>query len=586
MFDLPFSPSAWLDGLLRSAAQSCLHEPLLPEMRPAEPRFGDLQSNCALPLAKRLKETPRALALRLLEALHASSQWDSNLCQAAVAGPGFLNFTFSPAFLLGWLQKFRGEDDYRRGAMGFRAGQTVVVDFSSPNTAKQMHVGHIRSTVIGESLCRLLAFAGARVIRDNHLGDWGTQFGILLETIKRSGTDLDSAGAHPLEGLESLYRDGAARFKESESVREAARRELVALQNGDPINLAIWDKITRLSYGEFAVIYKRLGVSFDHVLGESFYRDRVEAVCRELVASGLAVEDDGALVVFHPGHARFATQPFIIRKRDGASNYATTDLATILYRTAEWQAGEIVYVVDSRQSDHFDQLFLTAQKWFAATGRTIPALRHVNFGTILGEDGKAIKTRSGESVKLRELLDEAEERAYRLVTERNPDSPEDQRRHIARVVGLGSVKYSDLSQNRSSDYVFSWDKMLSLEGNTAPYLLYAVARLHSLFRKAGLAPGEGEEAADPFASESEIALARALIAFPNALEMSLQDFRPHLLAGYLYDLSGKFSTFYNADRILVEDPPVRARRLLLAARVLRTLETGLHLLGLETLDRM
>jgi arginyl-tRNA synthetase len=293
-------------------------------------------------------------------------------------------------------------------------------------------------------------------------------------------------------------------------------------------------------------------------------------------------------VVFHPEHPRFKTQPFIIRKSDGAANYASTDLATMLYRASHFQADTIIVLTDTRQNDHFEQLWLTTQKWFEKTGRKLPQFEHVSFGSILGEDGKAIKTRSGDPIKLKALLAEAEERAFALVTEKAPDLPEAERRDIANAVGIGAVRYADLAQNRSSDYVFSWDKILSFEGNTAPYLLYAITRIHSIFRKAG--PGPDDRAATagatPPTTDAELALARKLTGFAAVLQLTTTQLRPHFLCTYLYELAGQFSTFYTADKVIVDDPPVRARRLLLCARTLLVLETGLHLLGLRTLQRM
>jgi arginyl-tRNA synthetase len=462
-----------------------------------------------------------------------------------------------------------------------------VVDYSSPNTAKQMHVGHLRSAVIGEALCRLQEFFGAKVIRDNHIGDWGTQFGKLIWAYKRH---LDPAALErdPLEEFERLYKAGQAASEADPAALESARAELVKLQAGDAENLAIWKRINEASLEAFARIYDQLGIRFDVTLGESFYNDRVDAVYAELTRGKLAVESDGALVVFHPEHPRFATQPLIVRKSDGAANYASTDLATLLYRAVHFHATEVLYVVDKRQGDHFEQLFLTARKWFAQTGRTLPRLEHVDFGFVVGEDGRPLKTRSGENIKLRELLSEAVERAYALVTAKSPEIPETERRAIASVVGVGSVQYADLAQNRSSDYVFAWDKMISLDGNTAAYLLYGVARIHSIFRKLGLAPGAAgtEAAATPPETPGEKALARRLVKFADTLRLASDTLRPHFVCLYLYELTGEFSSFYNADKVLVEDPAVRARRLLLCARTLLVLETGLRILGLRTLTRM
>jgi arginyl-tRNA synthetase len=343
-----------------------------------------------------------------------------------------------------------------------------------------------------------------------------------------------------------------------------------------------------VSLAAFNQIYDRLGIRFDHNLGESFYNDKVERIYRELTDTGLAETSEGALVVFHPEHPRFKTQPFLVRKADGASNYASTDLATALYRTEHFKADGIVVVTDFRQGDHFEQLFLTVKKWFAAKAYRLPELHHVTFGAVTGEDGKALKTRSGDVIELRALLDEAEERAFAIVSEKNPELPEGERRDIARAVGIGAVQYADLSQNRSSNYVFSWDKMLALDGNTAPYLLYAVARIHSIFRRAGVSPQDAaaaREATAP-ATAAEISLARKLTKFPDAIRLATDTLRPHYLCLYLFELAGDYSSFNNADKVLVDEAPVRARRLLLCARTLLVLETGLHLLGLKTLTRM
>jgi len=449
-----------------------------------------------------------------------------------------------------------------------------------------MHVGHLRSAVIGDAICRLLAFSGAKVVRDNHIGDWGTQFGKLIWAYKRQ-LDPASLEADPLEEFERLYKVGNAAADADPAVLEEARQELVKLQDGDKTNLAIWKEINDASLAAFQQIYDQLGIRFDVTLGESFYNDKVERVYRELTECGLAQESQGALVVFHPEHPRFKTQPFIMRKADGASNYASTDLATALYRIEHFHADGIVIVTDFRQADHFEQLFLTVQKWFAARNYRLPELHHVTFGAVTGEDGRALRTRDGGTIKLKELLGEAEERAYALVTEKTPDLPEAERRAIARTVGIGAVQYADLSQNRSSNYVFSWEKMLSLEGNTAPYLLYAVTRIRSIFRKAGLDPAQPPvgDATAP-ATPREISLARKLVKFSDAIQLATNTFRPHFLGLYLYELAGEFSAFYAADKVIVDDAAVRARRLLLCHRTLILLETGLHLLGLRTLERM
>jgi arginyl-tRNA synthetase len=583
---LGFNLAADLDAMLSASAGASGLDPskFAPGVRTADAKHGDYQANGVLGYAKQAGSNPRALALQLVSSLPADV---ADCFDVAVAGPGFINFTLRPSALLAWLRERPSADVLAADAGSVRAGETWVVDYSSPNTAKQMHVGHLRSAVIGEALCRLQEFCGARVVRDNHIGDWGTQFGKLIWAY-RLHLDPEALARDPLEEFERLYKVGQAASEADPAALESARAELVKLQSGDPGNLAIWERINEASLEAFDRIYDQLGIRFDVTLGESFYNDRVDAVYSELTRHGLAAESDGALVVFHPEHPRFKTQPLIIRKSDGAANYASTDLATLLYRAEHFRATDILYVVDKRQGDHFEQLFLTAKKWFALAGRPLPRLEHVDFGFVVGEDGRPLKTRSGENIKLRDLLAEAVERAYALVTEKSPEMPEDERRAIASVVGVGSVQYADLAQNRSSDYVFSWDKMISLEGNTAAYLLYGAARIHSIFRKLGLPPGDAgaEAGATPPETPAEIALARRLVKLADTVRLASETLRPHFICLYLYELTGDFSTFYNADKVLVDDPAVRARRLLLCSRTLLVLETGLRLLGLRTLTRM
>jgi|CZKI01.1.fsa_nt_gi arginyl-tRNA synthetase len=555
-----------------------------PGVRTADPRHGDFQANGVLAAAKRSGKPPRPMAEAIASALTDDVRGGF---EVSVSGPGFINFAARPPLLIAWLQAHRSREDLASGASAAHAGETWVVDYSSPNTAKQMHVGHLRSAVIGEAIARLLGFTGARVVRDNHIGDWGTQYGKLIWACKRH-LDEAALARDAIEEFERLYKVGNSAAESDAAVMEAARAELVKLQAGDPENLALWRRINEASLAAFQRIYGRLGIRFDETLGESFYNDKVGRVYAELSAAGISTQSEGAQVVFHPEHPRFKTQPMIVRKSDGAANYATTDLATILYRFEHFGANGILYVVDKRQGDHFEQLFLTARTWFVKLGRPLPKLEHVDFGTVLGEDGKPLKTRTGDHVKLGDLLDEAAQRAFALVTGKSPEFSEEERRTIAEIVGVGSVQYADLSQNRSSDYVFSWDKMISLEGNTAAYLLYALARIRSIFRRHGLECGDpaAESGADAFQTPGEIALARKLVKFSDALRLSMETLRPHFLCLYLYELAGDFSTFYNADKVIVPEPAARARRLLLCARTLLFLETGLDLLGLRTLERM
>ena len=559
-----------------------------PDVRLADPRHGDFQVNGVLPWAKQQRCNPRALGQALLDALE--QQVDSAVCpwtSVELAGPGFLNFRLKPEYIDRWVAEFSDLSHLKAASASILAGKRVVVDFSSPNTAKQMHVGHIRSTVIGDSICRMLAFCGAEIVRDNHIGDWGTQFGILILIIKHKGVDLHTIEGDRIEVLEALYREGSEWTQRDPEALQQARQELVKLQSGDAENFALWEMIVKLSYEEFEKIYQRLDVKFDVVLGESFYRDKVERVYEELREDGIAEQSQGAWVVFHPEHPRFATQPFIIRKSDGASNYATTDLATALHRQEEFQADEVINITDARQKDHFEQLELTVNRWFAKRGRPIPRMRHVTFGTILGKDGKAIKTRAGGTVKLKDLLDEAVDRARSLTAEKNPSLSAEELEQIAETIGLASVRYADLSQNRSSDYQFDWDKMLSFEGNTAPYLLYVIARINGIFRKLETRePQSHEEKPAALESTEEFELAKKLMTFPLALKQALEDLRPHFICAYLYDLCGSFNSFYHSNPVINEDPAVQAKRLRLCRATRDFLTEGLQLVGIPSIEKM
>ncbi|MDR2512957.1 MAG: arginine--tRNA ligase [Puniceicoccales bacterium] len=589
-----FNPARELELLLHTTAGNTPgfgDQPFDPEIRPSDPRFGDYQANGILAHAKATRANPRALAATLVEALKKDGSLDDALISIEIAGPGFINFQLKPAFLDAWLTRYANVEAFRSECATLYAGRKIIVDYPSPNTAKQMHVGHLRPMVIGEAIARMLQFCGAKLVRDNHIGDWGTNFGILIFAIKHenAANSLDSDPTTALEILEQLYKKGSALAKDNPAMMEAARQELVNLQTGDPENTALWQRIVAISNAAFQQTYEQLGIRPDITLGESFYRDKVERVYTELHDCQLAEESDGALVVWHDEHPRFARnserpQPFIVRKKDGSSNYASTDLATILYRTEHFQADECIYITDGRQQDHFQQLFLTAEKWFHATGRRLPSLRHVWFGTILGEDGRAIKTKSGDPVRLKTLLHEAATRATVIIDEKNPGLPEDERQHIAHTVGIAAIRYADLSQNRTLDYAFSWEKLLAFDGNTAPYLLYAVARIHSIFRKA--AAGDAATPPAPLETTPEVALARKLTVFPSALVQACTELRPHFLCTYLYELAGAYSTFNNADKVLVDEPTVRARRLRLCARTVAVLSTGMRLLGIEPLERM
>ena len=580
-------PLRFIETLTERAAIYCpsLNDTFSAQVRKADPRFADYQSNGLLSFAKKDNSDPMILAHQLLEVIQKLIEKDNIPLSVDVAPPGFINFVLLPKFLEDRIVDFLTLEGIRQLVKNPQPSQQVVVDYSSPNSAKQMHVGHIRSTVIGESLARILSFTGSSVIRDNHIGDWGTQFGILLMQIKSIQFDIMSNDLS-IEHLENLYRQGNARFQQYPSIKKEVYKELKKLQKGDPENVAIWDKINKVSYASFQKVYDILGVSFDHLLGESFYCHQVERVYNELLEENIAEESQGALVVFHPEHDRFNTVPFIVRKSDQTSNYASTDLATILYRVERFQSQKVIYVTDTRQQDHFQQLFITTQKWFKSKKYNLPQLEHVTFGSILGEDGKAIKTRSGEPISLEVLLQEAEARALKLVTLKNPNLEKSERIEIARVVGVGAVKYADLIQNRKSDYIFSWDKMISFDGNTAPYLLYAVARIYSIFRKAGIPINSFEISIINLSDQEEISLVKKIISFPSIIRQVRTDLSPHLIANFLYELATKFNSFYKQLQVLHNNEVVRNRRLSLSLATLNTLTTGLDLLGIETLEKM
>ena len=536
----------------------------------ADPQHGDYQSNALMGLAKQRKMNPRQLAEQVVETLDVAD-W----CEPVeIAGPGFLNFRLKPDALQQSLQAALGSEC--PFVFPAKSPRTVVVDFSSPNVAKPMHVGHIRSTILGDTLARVLRMLGHRVVTDNHIGDWGTQFGMLLLGWK---TELNEAALKqdPIAELERLYKA----INADESRRDEARAELVKLQSGDEENLAIWQRMIALSQEQFDHVYGRLGVTFDETLGESFYNPQLPGLVEELQGKGIAELSEGAMVVRFPGDKQLADKPAIVRKRDGAANYTTTDLATLRYRMETWSPTDIVYVTDGRQQLHFQQLFNIFGRWQESVSAK---LEHVWFGSILGPDGKPFKTRSGETVRLADLLDEAEERALAVVSEKNPDLPDAERREIARVVGLGALKYADLSNNRQSDYIFDWDKMLALQGNTAPYLQYAYTRVRSIFRKVD-APDFTKVELQLKAPE-ELALAKHLMNFGQTLEMVAQDYRPNFLCNYLFELAGHFSRFYEACPVLKAEAAERDSRLALCELSARVLSSGLDALGIEVTEVM
>jgi len=553
-------------------------------------RFGDYQTNVAMILAKQQRANPRQVAQQIIDKLDVADLSE----MPEIAGAGFINFRLKPAWLGGRAAQLLG--DARLGVPVPEKARQVVIDFSSPNVAKPMHVGHIRSTFLGDALARIAEFVGHRVVRDNHIGDWGTQFGMILLGWK-SELNPAALAADPLLEMERIYKLISARCKEDPATLEAARQELVKLQAGDMENLALWQEMIRLSQVQFDAVYSRLGVRFDVALGESFYNPQLKGIVEDLRVRGIATESDGAWCVFSDGSMKpeddpllikdkdgWRSNPALVQKSDGAANYTTTDLATLEYRLKTWAPDEIIYVTDGRQQLHFRQLFTVFQRWQPELAAKV-RLAHVWFGTILDASGKPFKTRSGENIKLADLLDEAVERALALVTEKNPDLPEAERREIARVVGLGAIKYADLLPNRQSDYIFSWDKMLSFQGNTAPYLQYSYVRIRSIFRKSGeAAPEHAQELT--LAEPAEIALAKKLLQFGEVLPQVLDDYRPNLLTNYLYELASTFHGFFEACPVLKSEGATRVSRLALCEASSRVLRQGLGLLGIEAPERM
>ena len=531
-------------------------------------------------LAKARKMNPRQLATDVAAKLDIA-EWSE---PATIAGPGFLNFKLKPSAMARALQEASSG-----GLLFFqRAAQPrcIVIDFSSPNVAKPMHVGHIRSTILGESLSRILRLLGHRVVTDNHIGDWGTQFGKIIVGWK-SGLDRAALESDPISEMERLYKRINAESEADPKVLEAARQELVKLQGGDEENLRIWREMIALSESQFQRVYSRLGISFDYQLGESYYNPRLQGVVRELADRGIAQSSEGAMAVFFADNPSLKEHPALVQKSDGGFNYTTTDLATLQFRLegGAWGEipGEVIYVTGAPQQLHFNQLFAIFRRWHP---EATLKLAHVWFGSVLGEDNKPFKTRSGETVRLEELLDEAEERALKVVTEKNPDLDSAAAREIARVVGLGAIKYADLSQNRQSDYIFSWDKMLALQGNTAPYLLYAYTRVRSIFRKGGESVPGGSDAKIILEAPEELALARHLLNFGLVLEAAAEDYRPNYLCTYLYELAGHFARFYENCPVLKAEGTARPSRLMLADLAGRVLKQGLDALGIETTEVM
>ncbi|MCE9789170.1 arginine--tRNA ligase [Shewanella chilikensis] len=577
-----------IQSLLEQTVATLKQQGLIPEEtapriqvdRTKDKSHGDLATNLAMMLTKAAGKPPRELAQLIIDNLPASG----HVAKVEIAGPGFINFFIDDSALAKQLQAALADEHL---GINLPKSQTVVVDYSSPNLAKEMHVGHLRSTIIGDSVVRALEFLGHKVIRQNHVGDWGTQFGMLLAYMEELRAQNGENANLELSDLESFYRAAKQRFDESAEFATRARQLVVELQSGDEYCNKLWREFNDISLSHCHDVYQRLGVSLTRadVHGESAYNDDLEQVVKDLDAQGLLSESNGAKVVFQEEFRNKDGEalPVIIQKADGGYLYATTDLAAMRYRSGTLHADRALYFVDLRQALHFQQVFSLART--AGFVRPEMTLEHMGFGTMNGEDGRPFKTRSGGVVKLVDLLDEANVRALELVRSKNPDMDEATLAEIARVVGIASVKYADLSKNRASDYIFSFDQMLSFEGNTAPYLLYAYTRVAGIFKRAE--DVDLSNAVIALEHDKEKELGNKLAQFGEILARMVGKGQPHVLCGYLFELAGAFSSFYEACPVLAADnEPQKHSRLLLSQLTAKTLKQGLSLLGIETLERM
>ena len=544
----------------------------------SRPEFGDYQVNGVMAIAKQLKMNPRELATKVVDSI--SIEQEGLIEKLEIAGPGFINIHLSDDALIE-----RGNKLITNSlplVSPSEESNTIVVDYSAPNLAKEMHVGHLRGTIIGDSLVRILEYIGHNVIRQNHVGDWGTQFGMLIsymQEIQKDGSE------NKLADLETFYRAAKEKFDADEEFAETARGSVVKLQKGEPEYLKAWQTFINESLSHCQAVYDKLNVTLkrEHLDAESFYNDQLPIIVQELEAKSLLQTSNGAKVVFLPEFIGKDDEPLptIIQKSDGGYLYATTDLAAVKYRSFELNADRSLYVVDARQSLHFQQVFAVADK--AGFSSEKISLEHIAYGTMMGQDGKPFKTRSGDTVKLVELLDEAVKRAYDLVTSRSAELSENQRELIAREIGIAAVKYADLSKNRTSDYIFDWSSMLSFEGNTAPYLMYAYARINSILEKAN---SNVSQKISSCTSAEERALLVKLLQFPEIVHGVANDCYPNQLCNYLYELAGQFMRFYEACPILKAEENLMNSRLALSELCARTLDQGLGLLGINTLDKM
>jgi arginyl-tRNA synthetase len=573
-------PLAIVTDLLRPVfAEIAGRDDVDPVVRPSD--RADAQVNGSLALAKQLGTNPRELAQRVVD-----SDALAGICSTVeIAGPGFVNLTFDDRFLAAELERVAVDD--RLGVPAVDKQRTVVVDYSAPNVAKEMHAGHLRTTVIGDSLVRMFMFLGHEVIRENHIGDWGRPFGMFIEHLLDIGEDVAAAGMAQGD-LDGFYKDANAKFNDDPEFQQRSRERVVRLQSYDPETIAIWNRLVAMSNEYFNLVYRKLGVLLtdDDLAGESMYQSLMPEVYERLERAGLIEDSDGAKVVFPPGFHNRENEPLplIVRSRTGAFMYATSDLACVVDRVERLGADLLVYVVGAPQAQHLQMVFAVARMagWLVPPAEAV----HVPFGSVLGEDRKMLRSRSGDAVKLIELLDEAIDRAEAAVVEKNPDLDGDTRAEVARMIGIGAVKYADLSTDRVKDYVFDWDRMLAFDGNTAPYLQYAHARICSIFRRAGIARESVRGSAIALQAPEERALAQRLLAYPTVVADTIAAYSPHKLCTYLFDLAQDFTAFYEHCPVLKADEPLRTSRLALCDVTASTLQHALGLLGIDAPESM
>lgn len=549
--------------------------PVFGVVYPPNEKMGDYTTNAAMIAARVLKKPPIEIAKKIKSRI---MNYESGIFEKAeVATPGFINFYLKPEIVQkNLVNVLKLENKYGSSKIG--KGKPVVIDYSAPNIAKLMHVGHLRSTIIGQAIYNIYKSLGYKAIGDNHIGDWGTHFGKLIYAYKNFA-DKKKLKENFIAEITKLYVDFNARAKEDAALEEYARKETKKFQDGDKENVRIWKYFVRESMKEFKRVYKMLGVKIDYTLGESFYQPMLRGVISEAVEKGLAVRSEGALII---PLDKYNLPPFMIEKSDGATLYGTTDLATIKYRKKKWHPEKLIYVVANQQAGHLEQLFKAGElAGYIKSGEAV----HVKFGMVLGPDGKKFATREGKTIMLNDLVDEAIERAYKTVNEKNPKLSEKEKKKIARVVGLGAIKYNDLSQNRLTDIAFNWDKMLDFKGNSAPYLQYTYARIKSILRK-GKAPKSFKFNSTLLKDEKELAVLRHLAVFDEVVERAAEEYMPNIIADYLYKLANSFNSFYEILPVLKADNELRKSRLALISAVMFTIKTGLKLLGIETLERM